>query len=70
MRPFRQTRLRWLTALPVFSALFLLAACQNEPGESFIRRPLRSVDTEQDRLIVACIRNDPFFNSEECRDFR
>ncbi|MEM7240400.1 MAG: hypothetical protein AAF501_21575 [Pseudomonadota bacterium] len=67
-RVARAAGLAALAALMVVTGI--LQACQAPQGETFIRRPLRSVETERDRLTLACIRNDPFFNSEECRELR
>lgn len=62
---------RTLIAAAVTGALLTLTACQSQQqGASFIRRPLNKVESDRDRLYVACIRNDPFFKSDACRDLQ
>lgn len=56
--------------LTAVCALLVLPACVTKPADPRSPAPLRTVETEEDRLYLDCVRLDPFFRTPECRQLR
>lgn len=50
--------------------LIALTACETGPTHPGATPPVRSVQTSDDRLYVACVARDPFFTRPECKAVR